>query len=229
MNWYKIAAGFQNIDDIPQHVFSAISSLNSGDWEVSKAKRLLPSFRLQYYSSIEINGQNIKTTGDKFYVKVFAEIKKKSEDMEYPPGYFADNEPPGGEWRGPSNSPERIEKERDYGNPFNHLSYYDPETGHELLSFRGFIEGWKPGMMPGQEIDYQESANIKQYPIPVANPGEFRFEAKRIDGFEELRTAYEVAQFVQHSIEKFYFGGGNDEEETEEPFVPTPAPAMTLV
>tara|TARA_Y100000034_G_scaffold35804_1_gene43951 strand:+ start:216 stop:740 length:525 start_codon:yes stop_codon:yes gene_type:complete len=27
VNWYKIAAGFQNIDDIPQHVFSATSSL----------------------------------------------------------------------------------------------------------------------------------------------------------------------------------------------------------
>lgn len=227
MNWYKQSSGSQRIDDIPSHIFSAIRSTNEGFWEVHTAKKLIPSFRLQYYSSTEIYGQNVKMQGDKFYVKVFSEIKKKPEDIEYPPGYFADDNPPGGKWWGPSNSPERIQKERDYGQPFNQVAYYDPATGHELLFFRGLIEGWKPGMMPDKEIDYQQSAGIKGYPIPVSSPGEFRFETERIDGFEELRTPYEVAQFVQKSINDFY-GGGRGGYDPEDPPSP-PAPSESTV
>lgn len=199
MNFKEWLLNEASISKVGDHIFKSIQLINDGEWEMIDYKRLLPAFRHQAYGVVEISGKNVRMKSDKFYVKVFYFVNKKEKEMEYPPGYFG-----GQDWWGPSVSPERIKKELEYGKPFDIVKNYDPKVGHRLLWFRGFIEGWRPGIMPGAELDYKTSAAIKGYPIPVSSPGDFRHDMERIDDFDPLHTPKEIADFVKKSIDKFY-------------------------
>ena len=225
MNWFnksiiKIAAQIPVIQ-LNDSVFKSIQLMNAGKWQKLTDKRLAPNYRMQVYGATEMLGQDVKYQGDKFYVKVFYEIVKQTGEIPYPPGYFTDE--PNAPWWGPSDSRERDKKERAYGEPFEKVTTVDSVNGHPFLTFRGMIEGWRPGLAPSQEIDHRESAYMKGLPISVSNPGEPRFDMQRIDGFESLTTPSEVAEFVRRSIDKFYNPGfGNDESEPQ-PVTPVPS------
>ena len=200
-----------SIKEMPQLILDAIQR-SGGEWSLLQHRRLKPTYNYQAYGVCEFAGKDVKKRGDKFYFKTFYFIKKKL-GMEPPEGYFG-----GPKWWGPSNSPERAEKELAHGEPYDRVTEFNPDIGHRFLTFRGFIEGWRPGMMPGRELDYKTSAQLKGFPIPVSNPGDFRHDAVRIDEFDGLTTPSEVGNFVQTAIDKFYNPGwGNDEDVEPEP------------
>ena len=98
----------------------------------------------------------------------------------------------------------------------NAISEIDPTKSHPLIHFSGFLEGWRPGMMPGREIDYKTSAAIKGYPIPVGNPGDSRYDMIRIDSFEKSNnTPFGIAKTVKEAIDKFNRPGEDYDDEPE--------------
>jgi len=227
MNWFSKFAGKARIEDMPNHIFQSVSHIVGGDWGVLETRKLMPSYRLQKYGVIEMQGANVKTEGDRYYFKCFWEINKHL-NMEYPPGYFADNNPPGGKWWGPSNSQERDVKEREYGSPYEEVRSFDSQIGHKLLTFRCFAEGWRPGMMPGDEIDSKEHMQLHQYPIPIARKGDPRFDMERIDGVEGLTTPYEVAEWLKKEIDRWWNNRGGRGGDSDPQLDPTPSPSEAI-
>jgi hypothetical protein len=170
---------------------------------------------------------------DKFYLKFFVQCFKFPEwalkPPEAPEGYYG-----GPNWWGPSNSAKRYKKELEYGGPFEKVADYDPKKGHKLVRFAGVLMGWRPGIMPDSEIDYETSAKIKGYPFAISSPGDFRHDMETIGRFwdepqekspwpdNRLNTPFEVAKFVKDSIDRFYGPRGDDDEPEPEP-TPTPS------
>lgn len=220
------------VTQIPNYVLLSIQHLVGGEWKWmpgSPGNSEIPSFRYQWRLICEMLGSNVRMEGDKFYLKFFVQCFKKPEWAggkmpEAPSGYYG-----GPNWWGPSNSAERYKRELEYGGPFEKVTDFDPKTGHPLVRFMGFIEGWRPGMMPGSEIDYQQSAINKQYPFAVTRPGDYRHDMERIGSFADepqekgpwpdgrLNTPYEVAKFVKEAIDRFYRPRGGDDDDEDEP------------
>lgn len=208
------------IENIANDLFQSVSLLAGGQWEFLKANWLLPSFRMQKYGYLEMQASNVRQEGDKFYAKIFWELGKYENEWVYPEGWpqYNPNEP--------------AEK------PYTKIDSYDVRAGHELLSFRGSVEGWKPGMTSSSELDDQAVNENKDYPggeewslpFAVSHPGEFRHELVRIGEFEGLSTPYEVAQYIKHSIDKFYLPGWDNEDGGDDdqggPLAPEPSPAI---
>ncbi len=198
---YKYATAM-SIDNILEHLEQAIMNYIGGDWEVIRARRLMPSY-LQKYGSLEMVGRNVKADGDAYYVKVFYEVRKRRGEIDYPPGYFADET-------------------------------YDHELGHQLLSFRGFVEGWKGPNAPTHEPEERIFPTHLMSPsaIPrdkMVNIG--RFGNELIDaGNDKLSfqnnnpadTPFAVAEYIRNSIDGFWNNDGGESEETPvDPVMPT--------
>jgi hypothetical protein len=222
------------IEEIPNYVLQSIQHLVGGVWNFNKSPRNdIPSFRFQWRLVCEITGRNVRMDGDKFFLKMFVQGYKKSEwagkPPEAPEGYYG-----GANWWGPSDSIKRYKKMMDYGEPFEKVVEYDPRKGHPLVRFAGTLQGWRPGMMPGSEIDYRTSAEIKGYPLAMHVSDDFRYDMEKIGSFwdepqeqgpwpdHRLNTPYEVAKFVKDAIDRFYGPRGDDEEPEPEP-TPTPS------
>ena len=235
MNFKEWILTEAKVTQIPNHVLLSVQHLVGGDWKWmagSPGNSEIPSFRYQWRLICEMLGSNVRMEGDKFYLKFFVQCFKKPEwagkPPEAPPGYYG-----GSNWWGPSNSAERYKKELEYGGPFEKVTDFDPKKGHPLIRFMGFIEGWRPGMMPGAEIDYELSAINKGYPFAVTHPGDVRHDMERIGSFSEepqeqgpwpdhrLRTPYEVAKYVKEAIDRFYRPRGDDDDEP----APEPMPS----
>jgi hypothetical protein len=233
MNFTEWLLTEAKIEEIPNYVLQSIQHLVGGDWNfLQPSKNDVPSLRFQWRLVCQIAGHDIRMDGDKFYVKMFIQCFKKEEwinkNPPAPEGYFG-----GSQWWGYADSLTRDKKMKAYGEPFDKVIEYNPKTGHPLVRFMGFIEGWRPGMMPEKEIDYELSAKIKGYPIATSNPGDFRHDMERIDSFSEdpqeqgpwpdhrLNTPYEVAKFIKMAIDRFYGPRGDNKEPEPEP-IPTP-------
>lgn len=223
-------------DQVVNHIHQAITNYIDGDWEIISARRLMPSYRLQKYGVVEMMGRNVKAEGDAYYVKVFYEVRKKRGEIDYPPGYFADDNPPGGKYIGHATSPERAETERRWQHPYEDAEYYDSELGHQLLSFRGFIEGWKGPNGPqhdeqerlfliGPDDPRHNMVEIGRFGTDVVDRGDDQVEMREINPAD---TPFAVAETVRDSIDRFWSGGDNEFEDPVEPVDPTesaPTPA----
>lgn len=221
MNWFSKVAGKILVDDMSKHIFQSVQHVVGGVWEVIKSSNLMPGYRLQKYGVIEMYGVNVRVAEDRYYFKCFWEISKHL-NMDIPPGYFADDNPPGGKWWGPSQAKERIDRERSHGDPYEKVDSFDSEIGHKLITFRCFAEGWRPGMMPGGEIDTETHMDLHQYPVPIAGKGDPRFDMERIGGTEGLTTPYEVADWLKTSIDQWWNKRrGDDDDDGDDP-LPSP-------
>jgi hypothetical protein len=115
------------------------------------------------------------------------------------------------------------------------IKFYDSEKGHPLLVFHGFIEGWRGGMAPDREIDWETSSAIKGYPIPVSKPGDFRNPMERIGSFYfkkldwetdvGINTPFEIAKWVEKKIQNWNRGGNDEDQEPS----PEPSPEADFV
>ncbi|MCK9458619.1 MAG: hypothetical protein M0R80_03185 [Proteobacteria bacterium] len=238
MNFKEWMINEAKVVEIPNYVLLSVQHLVGGDWAWkmgSSGRSEVPALRYQWRLVCEMTGRNVRMEGDKYYLKFFVQCFKKTEwagkPPEAPEGYFG-----GPKYWGPSNSWERHQKELEYERSisFEKVTEFDPKKGHPLVRFMGFLEGWRPGMMPAPEMDYKTSAEIKGFPIAVSSPGDPRHDMERIgeftDGPDEqgqgwsdtrLNTPYEIAKFVKESIDRFYQPRGDDDDEPE----PEPMPS----
>jgi hypothetical protein len=222
------------IEEIPNYVLQSIQHLVGGDWKfLTPSRNDIPSLRFQWRFVCEIGGHNVRMDGDKFRLKMFIQCFKKREWAGKPPpapeGYYLDKKET---WWDAHGSPTK--KASEYGEPFEKVVEYDPKNGHPLVRFAGALMGWRPGLMPGSEIDWETSAKIKGYPIAISRPGDFHHDMETIGRFwdepqergawpdNRLNTPYEVAKFVKEAIDRFYRPRGDSDEPEPEP-TPTPS------
>lgn len=137
------------VDDLPQQIFKSIQFIVEGNWVVQDTRRLMPSFRDQAYGLVEMRGRNIRKPGDRFYVKVFYEVRKTLQSIPHPP-YISEPEETKDAWQ------------KQYGEPEQKVTQYRPAVGHHLLKLRGFVEGRKP------HDEWDEVGSFEE----LATPGE---------------------------------------------------------
>lgn len=119
------------VEQLFSQMAQTIEFVNEGQWHIINERWLMPSWRLQKYGVMEVSGQQVKTTNDQYYAKIFIKIRKKT------------GETPKLNWNDIHNPPEF---------PFDQLDQYDIKNGHPLLSFDCYIEGWKPGADPEERL-----------------------------------------------------------------------------
>jgi len=201
MNWYKTSRSLL-IEELPEHIYQAISLSINGDWILLKHQKLRPPYKMQAYGMIEIDGRNVKATGDYFYIKIQYTVRKISGEIIHP--YDGTYDPQGNIIHSSPLTPEevsrrfRVLKEMDK----EHISEYSSDIGNRLLNIRGFVEGSRPN---------QES-----------EIGAFG-EKEKIGYFEDLDTPYEVVQKIQEIIDRFYNDWGNENNEPKVEPDPTPS------
>ena len=234
MNFHEWLLTEAKVEEIPNYVLQSIQHLVEGDWKLLSSRNDVPSLRFQWRLVCEITGRNVRMDGDKFHLKMFVQCFKHKEWAGKPPpapeGYFG-----GPQYWGSSNSPVRDKKMKAYGKPFEKVVEYDPKNGHPLVRFAGTLMGWRPGLMPGSEIDWETSATIKGYPIAISGPGDFRHDMETIARFwdepqetgpwpdHRLNTPYEVATLVKKAIDGFYEPRGDYDDEPDPEPIPDPA------
>lgn len=229
MNWLekiKFASKLPS-NQVLNHLEQAIRNYIDGEWQTLRHDRLMPSYRLQQYGVLEMIGKNIKIEGDMYYVKIFYEVRKRPGKIEFPPGYFSDNNPPGGPWIGPTTSHERTEKERAWMSPYTKVDFYDTDIGHPLLSFRGFIEGWKGPNAPSHEKEQRlfqlKNTDPRSNMVRIGTFGnDIEEEQGKLITTENnpADTPFAVAQFIRNSIDRFFGFDGDNGHDPQYPQVP---------
>jgi len=191
-------------DDMCQHVSQSIQLQNNGEW-TSETENLAPGYRDQKRLRCKLTGTNVILQGDWFHIKTYVHIRKAPHIVHpYDGGYGIV-----GDWREPNMIPavleETIEKRWEDLNAMEPMEVkeYDSETGSELIDFTVVIWGAK------HEPENKGYFNIEE--IGESEQG-------------QLKTPYEVGQFVKNTINNFYFGGNDDghDEPEDSPVPPTP-------
>jgi hypothetical protein len=203
MNWYKqikFANKMIPVGNIGNHIVKAIQFINEGNWE-AKITDKVPDYQDQKYIICNLTGTNIVMPNDWFNVKVYTYIKKAPNVVHPSEGSYGTTRG----WDEPDMTPtvfeDTMETRRYYLNqmePMN-VSEYDSEKGHELIRFVVAIYG---------DINKQQ--------------GELDLDI--IDIEDDLKTPYEIGQFVKTAINDFYFRGddGDNDEPEDNPVPSTP-------
>jgi hypothetical protein len=111
--------------------------------------------------------------------------------------------------------------------PFEELLEFDPVKGHPLIYMECFVEGWRPGMMPSQELTDREKHLDGIDGFPILDPHKIgRAEMTDVTNDDEwdrhLHTPYDVASLIKNAIHRWYFGGGgNNDKKPTPPVIPS--------
>jgi len=196
MNWYKQIKSANTIPtkDIGNQISQAVKLINDGEWEGTVTDKI-PDYQDQKYIVCSLTGTNVVQPDDWFNVKVYTYIKKAPHVVHPSEGSYGMTRG----WDEPDMTPTVFEDTMEYRQQYldqmepMKVDEYDSETGHELMRFVVAVYG---------DLNKQ----IGETDLGV------------IDMVENLKTPYEIGQFVKATINKF---GGNDNDEPEDNPMPT--------
>lgn len=197
-NWYKTSS-LLDTKDIGDHIAKSIMLLLPGHWDFLSSEEKKPSYRMQKYIMIKLQGKDVIKKSDYFFVKVGCYIYKGT-NIKHP--WDASYEGATDFSKPTKISP--IESPEDEQNRFRAIdslkpenaSKYDSEYGHRLIKMWVTIYGFKTTLDEYQRIDNKDT--------------DIYFD-----------TPYEVANYVKNTINKFYFGGDENKDEPIAPVLPT--------
>lgn len=205
MNWYKIikfADKMIPIGDICQHIYQSIQLQNNGNWTV-ESNNLVPGYRNQKYIVCKLTGTDVVLPGDWFHIKVFTYIRKAPKVVHPYEGSYGMTRGWDEPYMAPALTEEEVQARWEYMNRLKPMEVkeYHSEKGSELIKFTVVIWGAK-----------SEPENKGYFHIDEIGESELK-----------LKTPYEIGQFVKTTINKFYFGGEDDNNDEPEdiPMPPT--------
>lgn len=221
MNWYKQAQS-KTTENIVFDIYSAITNTVAGEWSVLEDKGMMKTFRLQSYRIIHLDGKNVIKTGDYFWIEVKMFIHKALNVLHPYDGTYENAQ----NWQeGEKSSLKEISKEQnrwpkeeekkrwealDRLKPENAF-IYDEQYGNKLISFDVLVYGKKP-----DENEIPDKVNKLEILFGGGS-------LEKIDtSHSELDTPTEIAQYINNTINKFYFGddGGNGKDLPSLPYDP---------
>ena len=215
-HWYKIAK-LIFFDQIDRNIEVTFQSILPGKWSLIEHRKLMPSYNLQQYGSIGLLGDyQLKF----FLVQISYEVRKASVGAIKHPydGYYDDegNYIPETEeiWkRTDKEVSDEMHRRFEQINKLQNSSLlgFDNRVGNPLLSFRGWI------------IARPKNENVKDenWDILSSSPS--------YEGFSDLDTPTEVANFVYDYIKRSFGSDGDSDDPIVTPpsISPVQTPNMT--
>ena len=209
-HWYKIAK-IVSLDHIDKNIEATFQSLLPGEWSLIEHRKLMPSYNLQQYGSIGILGNyQVK----EFLVQISYEVRKASAGgIKHPyDGYYDDagNYIPETEeiWE-KTDEEVKTEISRRFKQidklQNSSLLGFDNRVGNPLLSFKGFI------------IQRPKNENTEDEYWGVYRAS--------YEGFSDLDTPAEVANFVYDYIKRSFGSDGDSDDPIVTP--PSMPPVQT--
>jgi len=219
MNWYKQSQANQT-ENIAYDIYSKISDNIEGSWTILSDTKMMPTFQLQSYRIIKLDGKDVKRVGDYFWIEVKIFIYKALNILHPWSGTYENAENwqqgvasklkdygkhTGGDWKEEETKRwEALKKLKPEDS-----STYDDQYGNKLIEFHIQVYGKKPdGKAAPTSVDklklFFEKGDVER--IGVSHKGH--------------DTPSEIAQYVQTTIDNYY-KGDNDENDRVEPINPT--------
>jgi len=207
MNWYKqikFANKMIPVGDMCGHIYQSIQLQNNGKWTI-ETEKLAPGYRDQKRFRCKLTGTDVVLPGDWFHIKTYVYIRKAPHVVHPYEGDYGIV----GDWREPNMIPselkETIETRWENFNAMKpmEIKEYNSETGSELIDFTTVIWGAK---------------------AEPKDKGYFNIEEIGESQIAQLKTPYEIGQFVKTAINDFYFRGndGDNDEPEDNPVPSTP-------
>lgn len=214
MNWYK-QAQINLTENIAYDIYSKISNNIEGSWTILSDRKMMPTFQLQSYRIITLDGKDVKKAGDYFWVEVKMFIYNALNILHPWSGTYenAENwqqgvisklkdyvEHTGKDWR---------EEEAKRWGALKKLkpedsSTYNERYGNKLIEFVIQVYGKKP-----DGKDTPDSVNTLKIFFEGGDVEKIGVSRKGTD------TPSEIAQYIQTTIDNYYRDDNDEDDRVE--------------
>lgn len=217
MSWYK-QSQVNKTENIVFDIYSKITNNIEGSWTVTSDTKKMPTYQMQSYRIITMDGKNVKKPGDYFWVEVKMFTYKALNILHPWDGTYerAENwqqgvksklKDLGGNWK---------EEEKKRWEALKRIqpedsSTYDDQYGNKLIEFYVLIYGKKP--------------DGKEPPTSFNKLQEFfgKGDMEKIGSIHKgIDTPSEIVQYVQSVINNYYSedNDGGEENFPSQPYIP---------
>lgn len=189
MNWLQKIAIMVPMKDSLEHVARAVENFVPGNWQVIENRpNLKTTYKLQWYGTVTLLGEDVQDSGDLFSAKVFSYACQSELVM---PDEYAFDDDLAQKWLEAHHEP---------------VGGFDSETGHPLVYFHCMVGGYSPSR--NWSNTYKNIVDCWATQHTLVKLGDTRKK-----NVPTIKTPFEVASWIDKIIESAYedFGGGDDE------------------